>query len=132
MMTYRDDRYNKDEYTPDFNQVFSELNLGFSWLNLLVWWGRYCPIINFKLSCKKLVFCGFIFVLCHFPQNFFMCILQADWIFFPRGYLTHLSRGRTISMVSEKDIWGTVVQLVRAPPCHGGSCGFESRRSRFF
>ncbi len=26
---------------------------------------------------------------------------------------------------------GIVVQLVRAPPCHGGSCEFESRRSRF-
>jgi hypothetical protein len=25
---------------------------------------------------------------------------------------------------------GTVVQLVRAPPCHGGSCGFEPRQSR--
>lgn len=24
-----------------------------------------------------------------------------------------------------------VVQLVRAPPCHGGSCGFEPRLSRF-
>jgi hypothetical protein len=26
---------------------------------------------------------------------------------------------------------GIVVQLVRAPPCHGGSCEFESRQSRF-
>ena len=25
---------------------------------------------------------------------------------------------------------GIVVQLVRAPPCHGGSCEFESRQSR--
>jgi hypothetical protein len=28
--------------------------------------------------------------------------------------------------------FGIVVQLVRAPPCHGGSCGFETRQSRFF
>nr|AFK34392.1 unknown [Lotus japonicus] len=26
---------------------------------------------------------------------------------------------------------GIVVQLVRAPPCQGGSCGFESRQSRW-
>ncbi|XAR64811.1 hypothetical protein NMG60_11008658 [Bertholletia excelsa] len=25
---------------------------------------------------------------------------------------------------------GIVVQLVRAPPCQGGSCGFEPRQSR--
>ena len=25
---------------------------------------------------------------------------------------------------------GIVVQLVRAPPCQGGSCGFETRQSR--
>ena len=28
-------------------------------------------------------------------------------------------------------IFGIVVQLVRAPPCHGGSCEFKSRQSRF-
>ena len=27
-------------------------------------------------------------------------------------------------------IRGPVVQLVRAPPCHGGGCGFESRQAR--
>ena len=26
---------------------------------------------------------------------------------------------------------GIVVQLVRAPPCQGGSCGFEPRQSRW-
>ena len=25
---------------------------------------------------------------------------------------------------------GTVAQLVRAPPCHGGGCGFEPRQFR--
>ena len=33
---------------------------------------------------------------------------------------------------NHKTKFGTVVQLVRAPPCHGGSCEFESRQSRFF
>src|SRR5919202_3538517 len=36
-----------------------------------------------------------------------------------------------IEIVPEKTAKrGTVVQLVRAPPCHGGSCGFEPRQSR--
>ena len=28
--------------------------------------------------------------------------------------------------------YGLVAQLVRAPPCHGGGHGFESRLGRFF
>jgi hypothetical protein len=27
---------------------------------------------------------------------------------------------------------GALAQLVRAPPCHGGGCGFEPRRLRGF
>jgi hypothetical protein len=27
---------------------------------------------------------------------------------------------------------GVLAQLVRAPPCHGGGCGFEPRRLRGF
>ena len=30
------------------------------------------------------------------------------------------------------DLDGPVAQLVRAPPCHGGGHGFESRLGRFF
>ena len=29
-------------------------------------------------------------------------------------------------------LYGPVAQLVRAPPCHGGGHGFESRLGRFF
>ena len=30
-----------------------------------------------------------------------------------------------------KTLYGLVAQLVRAPPCHGGGHGFESRLGRF-
>ena len=33
-------------------------------------------------------------------------------------------------MKLQKNFKGTVVQLVGALPCHGRSCGFESRQSR--
>ena len=35
-----------------------------------------------------------------------------------------------ICMLYTPPIPGIVVQSVRAPPCQGGSCGFESRQSR--
>src|SRR6185503_21360333 len=36
--------------------------------------------------------------------------------------------GPTVSRFSR----GVLAQLVRAPPCHGGGCGFEPRRLRGF
>jgi hypothetical protein len=33
---------------------------------------------------------------------------------------------------SRRDDDGIVAQLVRAPDCRSGGCGFETRRSRFF
>ena len=38
----------------------------------------------------------------------------------------------TIISLFISEFIGIVVQLVRAPPCHGGSCEFESRQSRLF
>lgn len=32
----------------------------------------------------------------------------------------------------QSTLFGTVVQLVRALPCHGRSCEFKSRRSRIY
>ncbi len=37
-----------------------------------------------------------------------------------------------IITVSLKGLDGLVAQLVRAPPCHGGGHGFESRLGRRF
>src|SRR5438094_8512589 len=37
---------------------------------------------------------------------------------------------RAASTVSPSQ--GVLAQLVRAPPCHGGGCGFEPRRLRVF
>ena len=39
---------------------------------------------------------------------------------------------KLVNILNSKLLYGIVVQLVRAPPCHGGSCEFESRQSRFF
>ena len=36
------------------------------------------------------------------------------------------------SPVAPKNSYAGVVQLVRAPPCHGGSCGFEPRLPRMY
>ena len=52
----------------------------------------------------------------------------------PRVQQTFFEKGVDKSQSIVQDIKGsrkgTVVQLVRAPPCHGGSCGFEPRQSR--
>ena len=40
-------------------------------------------------------------------------------------------RSKLLSLPSlKKDYQGSVVQLVRMPPCHGGGRGFESRPVR--
>ena len=51
------------------------------------------------------------------------------------GIRTLGTKNCTIDLFSKERIIlvekrGIVVQLVRAPPCHGGSCEFESRQSR--
>ena len=65
----------------------------------------------------------------------FMFFIPEYVIFFEKFYKQHLQSGMwwVIFNTSQFDMeCGGVAQLVSAPPCHGGCCGFESRLSRHF
>ncbi len=65
------------------------------------------------------------------PQKRVMAIgfsITGDFKIFFQKHLTNFLK--TCYDYDRLKKQGTVVQLVRAPPCHGGSCGFEPRQSR--
>lgn len=57
------------------------------------------------------------------------CEFKSIYIWY-QYYFFHFKLTKALFLSILKDN-GIVVQLVRAPPCQGGSCGFETRQSRY-
>lgn len=75
-------------------------------------------------------------LFCHRQRDTFRCVRRLEYaVQGGIGITSQESRKKRVAKerrIRQYTLYkkGAVVQLVRAPPCHGGGCGFESRQSR--